>query len=149
METGNVVDGLEMMRECFREDPHRSEWHWNWEFHAALMAEALGLAGETAEGHRWLDRAQSYTRDGGGRSFEPEIWRTRGDLFVADGVPDEAETNYKKALDIALGHDSKSLELRAAMRLARLWHSQGKTVEARKLLAPVYDWFTEGFDTAT
>ena len=60
----------------------------------------------------------------------------------------DAETAYAHALDVANNQDAKSWELRAATRLARLWHSQGKTTEARDLLAPVYGWFTEGFDTA-
>ncbi len=65
-------------------------------------------------------------------------------------VPDisGAENAYLRSIDIAQSQSAKSWELRAATRLARLWHSQGKTTEARDLLAPVYGWFTEGFDTA-
>ena len=59
----------------------------------------------------------------------------------------EAEACFTKALDVARARQSRSLELRAAVSLARLWQSQGKTEEAHDLLAPVYDWFTEGFDT--
>ncbi len=59
-----------------------------------------------------------------------------------------AEACYANALKVARSQSAKSWELRAATRLARLWHSQGKTTEARDLLAPVYGWFTEGFDTA-
>ena len=60
----------------------------------------------------------------------------------------EAEACFRQALDIARHQQAKSLELRAAMSLARLWQGQGKRAEARQLLAPIYDWFTEGFDTA-
>ena len=60
----------------------------------------------------------------------------------------EAEACFQQALDIARRQQAKSLELRAAMSLARLWQGQGKHAEARQLLAPIYDWFTEGFDTA-
>ncbi len=60
----------------------------------------------------------------------------------------EAEASYNQAITVARRQQAKSLELRAATSLARLWHQQGKTGEARALLAPVYDWFTEGFDTA-
>ena len=60
----------------------------------------------------------------------------------------EAETCLQHALDVARRQEAKSLELRAAMSLARLWQGQGKHAEARQLLAPIYDWFTEGFDTA-
>ena len=65
-----------------------------------------------------------------------------------DGLRTEAETSYTRAIEIAVVQDAKMLEIRAATRLARLWQSQGKTTEARSLLAPVYGWFTEGFDTA-
>ncbi len=59
-----------------------------------------------------------------------------------------AEPCYLQAIDVACSQSAKSSELRAALRLARLWHSQGKTTEAHDLLAPLYGWFTEGFDTA-
>jgi predicted ATPase len=62
--------------------------------------------------------------------------------------PEEAETCFQQAMDVARRQQAKSLELRAAMSLARLWQQQGKRDEARELLAPMYDWFTEGFDTA-
>ena len=60
----------------------------------------------------------------------------------------EAEACFQRALDVARRQEAKSLELRAAMRLARLWQQQGKRAEARELLAPIYSWFSEGFDTA-
>jgi predicted ATPase len=62
--------------------------------------------------------------------------------------PAEAEAWLQRALDVARHQEAKSLELRAAMSLSRLWQQQGKRAEARALLAPVYGWFTEGFDTA-
>ena len=65
------------------------------------------------------------------------------------GSPNRAaEPCYLQAIDVARSQSAKSWELRAALRLARLWHSQGKTTEAHDLLAPLYGWFTEGFDTA-
>jgi predicted ATPase len=146
LKVGRIEEGLGMMRENFRDDPY-SEWHWNWEFHAALLAEALGHAGEPRDGLEWLDRAQSFTHEGGGRAFEPEIWRTKGDLQLIEGSPDQAEQSFSQAIEVAGHQQAKSLQLRAATRLARLWQSQGKTTEARDLLAPVYSWFTEGFDT--
>ena len=60
----------------------------------------------------------------------------------------EAEEHFRQALDVARHQQAKSLELRAAMSLSRLWQQQGKRDAARELLAPTYDWFTEGFDTA-
>jgi predicted ATPase len=70
-------------------------------------------------------------------------------LLRQPGTPQvEAEACFRQALDVARRQEAKSLELRAAMSLSRLWQQQGKQAEARALLAPVYGWFTEGFDTA-
>src|SRR5690606_13498742 len=73
----------------------------------------------------------------------------RGEILLlsTDADPDEAEACLQTALAVARHQEARSLELRAAMSLARLWRRQGKTDEARALLAPIYDWFTEGFDT--
>ena len=78
------------------------------------------------------------------------IYRLRGVLLLRQpGTPQaEAEAWLQQALDVARRQQAKSLELRAAMSLARLWQQQGKRAEARELLAPIYGWFTEGFDTA-
>jgi predicted ATPase len=79
-----------------------------------------------------------------------ELYRVKGELLLRQRIPDapEAETCFRQALDIARRQQAKSLELRAAMSLARLWQRHGKRAEARELLAPIYGWFTEGFDTA-
>jgi predicted ATPase len=84
------------------------------------------------------------------RWWEAEIHRLRGVLLLRQtGTPQaEAETWLQRALDIARRQEAKSLELRAAMSLSRLWQQQGKQAEAQQLLAEVYGWFTEGFDTA-
>ena len=83
------------------------------------------------------------------RWWEAEIYRLRGVLLLRQpGTPQaEAETWLQRALDVAHRQEAKSLELRAAMSLSRLWQQQGKQAEARELLASVYSWFTEGFDT--
>ena len=84
------------------------------------------------------------------RQFESIALFTKGDALWARDLSDapQAEQCYLQAIDISRSQSAKWWELRASTRLARLWHSQGKTVEARDLLAPVYSWFTEGFDTA-
>ena len=84
------------------------------------------------------------------RWLEAEVYRLRGVLLLKQaGTPQaEAEAWLQRALDVARRQEAKSLELRAAMNLSRLWQQQGKWNEARELLAPVYGWFTEGFDTA-
>ena len=84
------------------------------------------------------------------RWWEAEIHRLRGVLLLRQpGTPQaEAEAWLQRALDVARRQEAKSLELRAAMSLARLWQQQGRRAEARDLLTPIYGWFTEGFDTA-
>ena len=74
----------------------------------------------------------------------------QGDLLLRQTVPDalQAEACFNEALDVARRQEAKSWELRAAMSLGRLWQQQGKRDDARALLAPIYDWFSEGFDTA-
>ena len=99
--------------------------------------------------------AMSFSPCRGGRTsqeryWEAEISRLRGVVLLRQpGTPQaEAETWLQRALDVARRQEAKSLELRAAMSLRRLWQQQGKRAEACALLAPIYGWFTEGFDTA-
>ena len=81
---------------------------------------------------------------------EPEVHRLKGDLLLTANSQDQSgpETSYLQAIDVARTHGAKAWELRAATSLARLWCDQGKAGEGYRLLAPVYGWFTEGFDTA-
>ena len=82
--------------------------------------------------------------------YAAELHRLKGELLLLHAAPEvsQAETCFQQALAIARRQQAKALELRAAMSLSRLWQQQGKGDEARALLAPVYGWFTEGFDTA-
>ena len=105
-----------------------------------------------------LEEALSLVEKTGERCYEAELHRQRGELLLlreARSHPaqdsreqHEAEICFQCALDIARRQQAKSLELRAATSLSRLWQRQGKDAEARELLAEVYGWFTEGFDTA-
>ena len=81
--------------------------------------------------------------------LEAEINRIAGEIALKSPRPDatKAETYFHRALSVARQQQAKSWELRASMSMARLWRDQGKPQQARELLAPVYDWFTEGFDT--
>ena len=80
--------------------------------------------------------------------WEAEVNRIAGEIARASSQPDEAaEAYFERALSVALKQQAKSFELRATMSLARLWRDKGKPQQARELLAPVYGWFTEGFDT--
>jgi adenylate cyclase len=85
----------------------------------------------------------------GGAQLEAELWRLKGEALLAGaGTPSEAETAIQQAIDVARQQNAKSWELRGALSLARLRRQQGRQSEARDLLAPIYGWFTEGFDTA-
>ena len=106
--------------------------------------------GQTAEGLATLAEALAVAERTGDRRDEAEIHRLKGEFLLRQAVPaaPQAETCFRQALDVARRQQAKSWELRAAMSLARLWQQQGKRTEARDLLAPIYGWFTEGFDTA-
>jgi class 3 adenylate cyclase/predicted ATPase len=116
----------------------------------ALFAEVHAALGRLAEGLNILDEALGLVEKNGQRLHEAELYRLRGELLLKRSVSDEqqAETCFRQALEVARRQQAKSWELRAAMSLARLWQQQGKRDAARELLAPIYGWFTEGFDTA-
>ena len=118
--------------------------------HLALLAEAYGKAGQAEEGLRVLAEALAAVDQTGERWWEAELHRLKGELLLLQSADQhaEAEACFHHALAIAHRQQAKSLELRAAMSLGRLWQQQGKRMEAHALLAPIYGWFTEGFDTA-
>jgi predicted ATPase len=115
-----------------------------------LLAEAYGESGQAEEGLRLLAEALATADHQGMHLWEPELYRVKGELLLRQPVPDapEAERCFRQALDSARRQEAKSLELRAATSLSRLWQRQGRRAEARQLLAPIYGWFTEGLDTA-
>jgi predicted ATPase len=116
----------------------------------ALLAEAYGIMGQPEAGLTAIAEALTLVDKTGERWYEPELHRLQGALLLQQS-PDnhtEAHACFQHALDLARAQQARSLELRAATSLARLWQQQGKRHEARQLLAEVYNWFTEGFDTA-
>jgi predicted ATPase len=115
-----------------------------------LLAEAMGHAGQVEEGLRLLAEALTAFEESGRGDMLAEAYRLQGELLLRQVVPDatQAETCFHHALAIARRQQAKSWELRAATSLARLWQQQGKPADAHQLLAEVYGWFTEGFDTA-
>jgi predicted ATPase len=117
---------------------------------AALVAEAYGKTGQTSEGLNVVNQELANARVTECCCYEAELHRIKGELLVTQTAADEggAEACFQNASNIARGQSAKSLELRAAMSLSRLWKRQGKKEEARQLLAEIYGWFTEGFDTA-
>ncbi len=142
----------------------------------ALLAEVYGRMGQAYEGLSILDEVLALSQTRGSRWYEAELHRLKGELLLVreagggvsespapelptiDGHegeatgpsprPTEAEPCFRQALDVARRQQAKSLELRAAMSLSRLWQGQGQRTEAYQVLAPIYGWFTEGFDTA-
>jgi predicted ATPase len=116
----------------------------------ALRAEAYGKIGQLEEGLTVVAEALRAAKDTGEHFYDAELHRLRGEflLQLSSDHQREAETCFQRAMTIAQNQGAKAWELRTATSLARLWQHQGKRQEARDLLAPVYHWFTEGFDTA-
>jgi DNA-binding SARP family transcriptional activator len=112
-----------------------------------LLAKMCLYAGDFAEGLATLDEALALAAQTGEHLWDVEAHRLRGELLAAEGKLQAAEMAYQQALALAQGQQAKSLELRAALSLGRLWQAQGKRREAYNLLAPIYNWFSEGFDT--
>jgi DNA-binding SARP family transcriptional activator/tetratricopeptide (TPR) repeat protein len=138
--------------------------------YAALMllqADVYARAGQAERGLRAMDRVRAWIDGTGMQGATAEVWRVRGELLLMmdDGppmmgdseassstrdplpLPQEAESCFSRALDIARSQHARWFELRASVSLARLWGSQGRRAEARELLSGIYNWFTEGFDT--
>ena len=115
--------------------------------HIALLARACEIAGQIEEAVTLLDDALQIAERTGERWLAAELNRHKGQLLLRQGHSEAAEELYRKALSIAEEQEAKLWELRAAVSLARLRRDQGRRAEARDLLAPVYGWFTEGFDT--
>lgn len=124
----------------------------------ALLAEAYRKMGQAEEGLSVLTEALTAVDRTGERMYEAELYRLKGELTLAQSSvqslassvrnpQSEAEACFHKAIEIARRRQAKSLELRAATSLARLWQQQGKKAEAHELLSEIYNWFTEGFDT--
>jgi predicted ATPase len=119
-------------------------------YFSALLAEVAAHLGHPEDGLQALAEAHTLMEQHEERWWEAEIARLRGVFLLRQPEAPQAEVEswLQRALDVAHRQEAKSLELRAAMSLSHLWQQQGKQAEARALLAPVYGWFTEGFDTA-
>jgi predicted ATPase len=112
-----------------------------------MLAGALGNAGRPTEGLNQLNEAVRQIEATKERWSESDVHRVRGELLIAVGDAVVAEKSLYQAIGVARRQSAKLFELRAAASLARLWRDQDKRTEARDLLAPIYNWFTEGFDT--
>jgi predicted ATPase len=115
----------------------------------SILARAYGELGQFDDARRCIGEAITEVETTKARIWEAQVHRTAGEIALKSSEPDEtkAEEYFDHALAVARKQQAKSWELRAAMSMARLWHDQGRRDEARDLLAPVYGWFTEGFDT--
>jgi predicted ATPase len=144
-EQGQLQEGLAQIRqglsafETTGTELQRPYWF-------SLLAETYGTAGRIKEGLNTLTEALTQVNNTGERFYEAELYRLKGALTLQSQV-EEAEGYFLKAIEIAQRQQAKSLELRAAMSLARLWQRQGKKQQGHSMLSEIYGWFTEGFDT--
>ena len=145
---GDVASGLDLLGPAV--DELRREKRWA-QFHTTVLvglAEGFLMAGRTIQGLESVDEALARSEVTGERWATAEFLRTKGELLLVRDEPKAAQEHFLQALDLAREQDALSWELRAATSAARLWSRQRKTSQARKLLAPVYGRFTEGFGTA-
>ena len=155
-EQGQLEEGISQMRRglvAYR----ATGAEWVRPHYLALLAEAYGKRGQAEEGLTVLADALAVLDNRGERRWEAELYRLKGELLLMQGE-DESDTSaglstrvegcFRQAIDVARSQSAKSLELQAMMSLSCLWQQQGKPEEARKLLAEIYGWFTEGFGTA-
>jgi len=146
LQQGASADALARLRAAFASATLRLvAWH---PFGLSLFAEALIQEGAAHEAGPPLREAFARIEATGERVWEAELHRINAKMLVTNNQIEEACTSLKQALAVARQQQAKSLELRAATDLARLWGEKGRRTEALELLTPVYSWFTEGFDTA-
>ena len=122
---------------------------WYQARYLCMLAETYAQSNQILPGLGIIREAKALAARNSEHMWEAELDRVEGELRKAEGAPaTEIEACYTRAIQKAREQSAKSLELRAAISLARLWTEQGRGTEARDLLGPVYGWFTEGFDTA-
>jgi predicted ATPase len=147
--TGDLESGIERMRHHLLELRAIGSEVLG-DYCPALIATALGRMGRFDEGLRTIDEAFPFIERSGQRFHEAEVHRLKGELLLAQDASNasQAEQSFRTAIEIARKQSAKSWELRATTSLARLLARQGKRDEARAMLAEIYNWFTEGLDTA-
>jgi predicted ATPase len=145
---GDQQEGLKLMRDLV---DRRLELGTAWNsIPISLIAEILAGMGEEQEALSLLDENISLAQRDEVHWCEAELYRVKGRLLLGNAAqdPSAAEPAFNQAIEIAQRQKAKSLELRATVDLARLWQTRGDTDQARERLRPIYDWFTEGLDTA-
>lgn len=148
VERGRFMSGLANIREgitgCLAAGQHSSSTLIH-----ALMAEACLSAKHPEQALSWLEKAQCLVQKTGEQFYEAEIHRLKGDLLLQKGANEGVvELAYRRAILVARRQEAKSFELRAVNSLAQLWQFQGRLEQASVILPEIYDWFTEGYDTA-
>jgi predicted ATPase len=159
--TGKMLQGWAMAEQGNREDAIITirEGFSSWQatgaevagpHYLALLAETYRCAGQPEDALDVIAEGLSAVERNGERLYEAELYRLRGELLLdrPDANPAEAEACSRQALEVARRQNARSLELRAGMSLSRLLNRKGRGQEARRILEEIYDWFTEGMDTA-
>jgi adenylate cyclase len=144
---GQVHEGIAQMRKGMTAIQSSGAWCTMSEA-LCYLAKAQAEAGQPEEGLTTLTEALAFVEQTDQRHSEAELFRLRAELLLMQGDDVQAESSLHKAIEVARRQSARSWELRATTSLARLWQAQGKREEARGVLAEIYGWFTEGFDTA-
>jgi predicted ATPase len=146
---GQAKDGLMQVRQGIDAYQGLNTPPVFWPMLIFMEAEVCSLAGKSEQGLAVLDQVFTSIRPGNEDAFMTDFYRLKGDLLLAHSPdkPSEAEFFYLRALESAQGLQANMLELRAAIRLCRLWQDQGKAEGGRQILSKAYDRFTEGFAT--
>jgi DNA-binding SARP family transcriptional activator/predicted ATPase len=113
----------------------------------SLLGEQVAKSGDNKRGLRLLDQALAIMEQNEERWCEAELYRRKGEILLRSGDPASAEAAFQFALSTARDQEAKMLELRGAVQLAHLWQSQRRSAEAKQLLSPIFDWFSEGWDS--
>jgi tetratricopeptide (TPR) repeat protein len=145
-EEGQIEGSISQMKRAI--DAYRATGAGVVSIYYAMLAENHGRIGQSEEGLRLLQEALLAIEETGERGCEAELYRLIGELMLSGSQNvEEAERSLRKAIEVARGQASKSLELRSTTSLARLLRDTNRRDEARTMLADIYGWFTEGFDT--
>jgi predicted ATPase len=148
VEEGQKEEGIAQLRQCLAALAEQKFRVWRPSL-LGLLAEAYGKAGQVEDGLTILDEALELVHQTGERHDEANLYRLKGELLLTlpNAHQAEAEACFRHAIALARCQGAKSWELRAVLSLSRLYHQQGKEEDARPMLAEIYGWFTEGFDT--
>jgi predicted ATPase len=146
VKNGNLAEGISLLRLGARAYRVTGAEAWI-PYYTALLARTCEITGEIEESLTLLDDALQVVERTGERWYAAELNRHKGRMLQGQGNAEVAERLCDKVRSIAAEQEAKLWELRAAVSLARLRRDQGRPTDARDLLAPVYGWFTEGFDT--